>query len=405
MNTEFFIVKRLLGKDKSSFNLPVVNISVFSIALSLAVMIISVAVVTGFKKQITEKVSGFGSHIVISNYDFNSSYEVKPIQTNNTFCPILQKTKGIKHIQLFGIKAGVIKTKDQIQGVVLKGIGNDFDWSFFKSKIVAGKIFHVNDSIPTNEILISRSLANKLKLKLNEKFDMYFIQDPPRARRFCIAGIYETGLEQFDQMYLLADIGHIQKLNNWTKDQVAGFEVLINDFDDLDNMGKVVYNAIDPELKSQTIKEIYPQLFDWLGLVDVNALVILLLMIIVAGITMISTLLILILERTNMIGVLKALGSRNSSIQKIFIYKTLYIVGKGLFWGNLIALIICFVQWKFGIIKLNQESYYVSVVPIHLNLVYILLLNAGTFIAGMLMLVVPSFIISRITPVKAIRYD
>ena len=405
MNLEFFIARKILGKDKTVFKMPVVGISVFSIALSLAVMIIAVAVVTGFKNQITEKVTGFGSHIVISNYDFNSSYEVSPIEKNNSFCPILKKTKGIKHIQAYGIKAGVIKTSDQIQGIVLKGVGSDFDWTFFKKRLVAGRIFHVNDSVTTNEILISRAMADKLKLKLNDKLDMYFIQDPPRVRRFTISGIYETGLEQFDNLYLIADIGHIQKLNNWTKHQVAGFEVQIDDFKDLDKMGKLVYQSIDSHLKSQTIKEIYPQLFDWLELVDVNALVILLLMVAVSGITMISTLLILILEKTNMIGILKALGTRNISIQKIFVYNTAYIVGKGLFWGNLIALSICFIQLKFGLIKLNQASYFISEVPININLIHLLLINAGTFVIGFLMLIIPSFIISKISPVKAIRFN
>jgi lipoprotein-releasing system permease protein len=313
------------------------------------------------------------------------------------FYPNLEKVKGIRHIQIFANKAGIIKTKDQIQGVVLKGIGQDYDWSFFKDKIIEGSYIHLPDTGKTNDILISKSLASILKLKLNEDLRMYFISgSQTMGRKFHISGIFETGLE---------DIRHIQKLNSWSTDQVGGFEVLIDNFKDLDRLEKYVYRTIGFSLDATTIRQLYPQIFDWLDLQDINVLIILILMVLVAGITMISTLLILILERTNMIGILKALGMRNRKIRMIFLYNAIYIIGIGLFWGNLVGASLCLIQLKFGVITLSQESYYVSVVPVNLNLINIIFLNAGTLIVCLLMLLLPSYIITRVSPVKAIRFD
>ena len=371
-------------------------------------MIISVAIVTGFQKQVREKVIGFGSHIQISNFEVNSSYEASPLNKNQPFYPFLDTIEGIRHIQVFANKAGIIKTDDQIEGVILKGVGSDYDWSFFKNKITEGRHFTVTDSVRTDEVIISKSLASRLKLKLGDPLRMYFLisdEMQPRGRKFKISGIYETGLEEFDRMYVLGDIYHIQKLNKWGNDQVGGFEILINDFDKIEKMGELVYNYIGYKLDSKTIKQMQPQIFEWLSLQDMNVIVIIALMVMVAGITMISTLLILILEKTNMIGTLKALGTKNKSIRKIFIYNAVYIIGKGLLWGNLIALGLCMLQIKTGIFKLNQESYYVSEVPVNLQLSHFLIINGGTLIFCTLMLIIPTYIITKISPVKAIRFS
>ena len=295
-----------------------------------------------------------------------------------------------------------------MEGAVLKGIGSDYDWTFFKDRIVEGKIFTVNDSVKSKDVIISRLIANRLKLKVNDSLRMYFImkdQAQPKGRKFHISGIYETGLEEYDKIYVIGDIAQIQSLNSWTKNQVAGFEVLINDFNNLDKMSEYVYKNISYDLDSKNIKQLNPQIFDWLGLQDMNVTIILTLMILVAAINMISTLLILILERTGMIGTLKALGAPNISIRKIFLYTSANLIGKGLLWGNIVAIVLCLLQQKFGIIKLSQQDYFLSTVPININLWYILLLNAGTLIVCMLMLIIPSYIVSKISPVKAIRFS
>jgi lipoprotein-releasing system permease protein len=406
LNAESFIASRILKPDKTNFSHPILRIAILSIALGMAVMFVSIAILTGFQKQIREKVIGFGAHIQITRFDENSSFEPRPVSMKQPFYPGLENVKGIRHIQVYANKAGIIKTNDQIQGVVLKGVWKDYDWSFFKDKIIAGTCFYLPDTGKTNDILISKSLASLLKLDVNNDLRMYFISGSQAlGRKFHISGIFETGLEELDNMYVIGDIRHIQKLNSWTPDQVGGFEVSLDDFKDLDRLEKYIYRTIGFSLDAVTIRQLYPQIFDWLDLQDINVLIILILMILVAGITMISTLLILILERTNMIGILKALGMRNRSIRKIFLYNAIYIIGTGLLWGNLAGTALCLIQMKFGIITLPQESYYVSVVPINLNILNIVFLNTGTLIVCLLMLLLPSYIITRVSPVKAIRFD
>ncbi|MCD4681324.1 MAG: ABC transporter permease [Bacteroidales bacterium] len=408
MNTEFFIARRIVKNSQANFSAPIVRIAIISIALGLAVMIISLAIVSGFQKQIRNKVIGFGSHIRITKFDSNKSYEAMPISKTQDFYPGIEKTKGIKSIQVFALKAGIIKTKDQIQGVVFKGIGSDFDWSFFEDKIEEGKKFSVSDTTKSNKVMISRQLASLLKLKLGDDLRMYFIIEnelQPRGRKFEISGIYKTGLEEFDMLYVIGDIGHIQKLNQWDQDQVGGFEIFIDDFNDLDIIRDIVYNTIPYDLNSNSIQDLHPEIFDWLELQDMNVIIILILMLLVASITMISTLLILILDRTYMIGVLKALGAKDSGIRKIFLYNAIYIIGIGLLWGNIFAIALCLLQYHFGIINLNQESYYVSVVPINLSILHIFYINLGTLLICTLMLIIPSFIITKISPVKAIRFS
>jgi len=414
MNLPYFIANRLIKgrREGTSFSRPINVIAIVGIAMGLAVMILAVAILTGFKQQIREKVVGFGSHIQIMNFDSNISFETTPISDTQKFIPKIKKIPGITHIQVFATKAGIIRTDEDIQGVVLKGIGSDFDWSYFKSNMVDGSVFTVSDTGRTDKVIISKKIASMLRLKTGDTFAMLFIQDPPRMRKFTISGIYETSLEEFDKMYVFCDIGHIKKLNGWKDDQVSGFEVYIKDFDELDEMTADVRDEIgyrlaedETKFKVTNIRIRYPQIFDWLNFQDINVIIIILLMLIVAGFNMISGLLILILEKTNMIGVLKSLGADDKTIRRTFIYQAAYLIGKGLFWGNLIGIGLAYIQLKTGIITLDPSSYYIKTVPVNLELIHILLLNAGTMAAIILMLLVPSQLISRITPVKAIRYN
>jgi lipoprotein-releasing system permease protein len=414
MNTELFIARRIVSyrRDENRISRPIVTIAILGIALGLAAMIISTATVTGFKNQIRDKVIGFGSHIQILNFDSNTSYETSPVNIEQTFIPEINSLPGVNHIQVFATKAGIIKTEKEIQGVVLKGIGSDFDWKFLRENLVDGNIFVVTDTSKTNKVLISKNISDLLHLKVNDSFIMYFIQDPPRMRKFIIEGVYETSLEDFDKLFILADIGHIQKLNNWSGDQVSGFEISIDNFNDIEEMAWQIQGIVGFDLtengtrmRIQSIIDKYPQIFDWLNLQDMNVWIILVLILLVAGFNMVSSLLILILERTNMIGILKALGTQNWSIRKIFLYQSAYLITKGMFWGNLIGIVLCLIQYHFGIIKLDQASYYLTEVPINIDLIIIATLNTGTLILTVLMLIIPSYLISRISPVKTIKFD
>ncbi len=414
MNLPYFIAKRLIKgrREGTSFSRPINVIAIVGIAIGLAVMILAVSILTGFKQQIREKVAGFGSHIQVLNFDSNISFETTPISDTQPFIPRIKQIPGIKHTQVFATKAGIIKTEDDIQGVVLKGVGSDFDWDYFKSNLVDGDLFSVTDTGRTDDVLISKKISDLLSLKTGDSFAMHFVQDPPRSRKFTISGIYETSLEEFDKMYVFCDIGHIKRLNGWSDDQVSGFEIYIDDFDKLDEMTLSVRDAIgyritedESQFKVTNIKIKYPQIFDWLNFQDLNVIVIIVLMLIVAGFNMISGLLILILERTNMIGILKALGSEDHLIRRVFLYQAAYLIGKGILWGNVVGIGLALFQLKTGIISLDPSSYYLKTVPVNLELFHILLLNAGTMAAILLMLLIPSQLISRITPVKAIRYD
>jgi lipoprotein-releasing system permease protein len=412
--TGLFIATRLtFNKDaRSSFSGPIIRISVTGIALSLAVMIIAVSTVTGFKNEIRRKIIGFGSHIQIINYDANSSFETEPISEKQPFLPALEEIPGIRHIQVFATKPGIIKTKADIQGAIAKGVGSDFDWSFFSENLVEGDVFAVTDSSRTNNVLISKYFSDLLKLKTGDRFAMYFIDDQPRGRSFTVAGIYRTSLMEFDKQFILADIGHLQSLNGWDSSQVSGFEILIDDYNSLDyissevfNIAGVHFNADGTKLRVINVRERYPQIFDWLGLIDKNVWVLLSLMLIVSAFNMISGLLIIILDRTTMIGILKALGMNNRNIRTIFLYQSIYIMIKGLFWGNLVGLGICLLQYHFKILTLNPESYFLEFVPVNFNMAYLILLNMGTLLVTLAVLMLPSMIIARIDPSRTIRFD
>jgi lipoprotein-releasing system permease protein len=416
LNTERFIAQRIINGSGNTNRLskPIIRISVLGIALGLAVMILTVAIITGFQKEIRNKLIGFGSHIQISNYDNNASDEDQAIYKNQTFIEDLKSNPNINHLQIYATKSGIIKTKTDNEGVMLKGIGKDYDWKFINDNLKAGKAFTVNDSGISRNIVISKYLSDKLDLKVDDKMTIYFLTKKTdstythyqqRVKVFYISGIYETGFEDVDKRLVLVDIRQIQKLNYWNDNQIGGFEIALNDYKNIDEIGSEINEKVGQTLIAQTIKEVNPTIFSWLDLQDMNAIIVITLMVLVASINMISALLILILERTNMIGILKALGAKNSSIQKIFLINAVYLIGRGLIWGNLIGISIALIQQYFGIIKLDQETYYVSVVPININIIHILLLNAGTLLCCLLMLIIPSFIVTKITPVKAIRFS
>ena len=413
MNLELFIAKRIhFQQGRKNISRPAVRIATIGIALGLAVMLISVAVVIGFKKEIRNKTIGFGGHIQITNFDNNNTYEMNPIKADKALITKITSIDGVKHVQRFSTKPGIIKTDTEFQGIVLKGIDVDFDWNFFRSNLVEGKIIDFADKSSGNQVVISKYLANLLGLKLGDSFFTYFIQDQVRARKFKIVGIYSTNFIEYDKLIILADMRQVQALNNWDKDSFSGLEVLITDFNRIDELGDAVYsatankfNAEGKTYTTQTIKQLNPQIFSWLDLLDMNVWVILILMLSVAGFNMISGLLILILERTNMIGILKSIGATNWSVRKIFLYHSFFLIGKGMLWGNVIGLSLCAIQYFTGIIPLDPEAYYVATVPITFNWLYIFLLNAGTLLASILIMIGPSYLITKITPANIIRYE
>ena len=342
MNVNLYIARRIFSSKENRNNLShrIVNIALFGIVLGLVVLILSVAIVNGYKSEVGRKVIGFGSHLQIVNLDSNQSFETTPISQNQAFLPELKNIEGVRHVQVFATKLGIIRTDNEIQGVVLKGIGPDFDWSFFQENKVVGEPFHVQDTVRSNKIWISQQMAGLLKVKVGDNLTMFFINPPeviPRQRKFELAGIYKTSLEEFDRMFVLVDINHIRKLNNWKDDEVSGFEILVNDIKQLPDQEKSVRNLLlrytnpdSPVLNVVSIKDKYRQIFDWLSLLDMNVWVILTLMVLVAGFNMVSSLLVIILERTQMIGILKAMGARNWSIRKVFLYFSVLLILKAL---------------------------------------------------------------------------
>jgi lipoprotein-releasing system permease protein len=392
-----------------------VNIALFGIVLGLVVLILSVAIVTGYKSEVGRKVIGFGSHMQIVNLDSNQSYETSPISQDQPFLPELKNIDGIRHVQIFATKPGIIRTDDEIQAVVLKGIGPDFDWSFFEENKVEGSRFQVQDTIRSNQVWVSKQMADMLKLKLGDDLTMFFIHGSeiiPRQRKFQLAGIYKTSLDEFDRLFVLVDINHIRKLNNWKNDEVSGFEVLVSNFNKLDEEQKAVQNLLlrntvadGPVMQVESIREKYRHIFDWLGLLDVNVWVILTLMVLVAGFNMVSSLLVIILERAQMIGILKAMGARNWSIRKVFLYFSVMLILKALVLGNILGIGICLVQQYTQVLKLDPTTYYLEYIPINLTIWHLVLLNLGTIFVTMLMLLLPSYFITKVSPEKIIRFE
>jgi len=387
---------------------PVVRISIVSIALGLALMIISVAVVIGFKNSVSQKVMGFASHIQLIPFDNNVSLQGKPIKVDSELVTKLRGNEKIAHVQFTTQKAGLIKTDNQIHGVVVKGVDSNYDSDFIVENLICGSFPDINDSVKTNEIIISEKIAKKLDFEVGSDVRVWFIDDgktTARGRKFSVSGIYSTGMEEFDNAYIIGDLRQLQKLNNWENDEVGSIEVNLNSVEEIQNMSFELYNTIPYNVSVITVYDEFPQIFSWLNLLDMNVIVLLTLMIIVATITMISTLLILIIERTSMVGILKVLGSTNGSIRRIFLYKASGIIMKGMLLGNFIGLLFYFIQLNFKLIGLDPESYYVDYVPVELSLLYFVLLNLGTFIVSILVLIIPSYFITRLVPARALRYE
>jgi len=414
MNKEFFIARRIYfnrqGEERVSP--PAVTISVISIALSLTVMILAIAIVIGFKREVTNRVVGFGSHIQMTNFNTNTTYDTKPVAVSDTLLDFLHNNPEILHIQKFSTVPGIIKTDENFLGIILKGIDEGYDFRFFEQNLLEGEVLHISPDSTSTNTLISKTIADKLGLKLGDNFVTYFIQEPVRLRRFHVSGIYQTNVADYDKLFVFADAKQIKRLNQWDEDMVSGLEIRVRDFDKLDDTAFNLYfemqgkqDRLGSSFYVQSIKQMNPAIFGWLDVLDMNVVIILILVILVAGFSMVSSLLIIILERVQMIGILKAMGENNTSIRKIFLYIASFIIGKGLLWGNIIALLICFAQKYLGVIKLNPTDYYVSTVPVDINFFHILLINFGTLIVTLLILIGPSYMIAKISPAKTIRFE
>jgi len=411
LNYELFIAKRIIAvkRDKSSISSPIIKIAIIAIAMGIIIMMIAIATGIGLQQKIREKLSGFNGHIQITNFDNNNSeITLQPVSKKQDFYPKFKNVSDIKNVQVFATKAGIIRTASDFEGIIFKGVASDYDWSFFNEYLVEGKLPNFSDSI-SNDVLISKEISNRLGIHVGDEFNILFVKDDPSKapwiRVVKTVGIYNSGFQEFDENFVISDLRHIQKMNRWAEEEVGGFEVFLSDFDDINEKSNEVYTQTVSTLNSESIVEKYPAIFEWISLFDNNIYLIIVIMILVAGINMITALLVLILERTQMVGILKALGSSNLSIRKVFLYNAGYLILKGLFWGNLIGLSILLIQKYFGVITLNPETYYVTVAPIYLNAWYILMLNIGTLILCLLMLIIPSIIISKINPAKSIKFE
>ncbi|MGS0524945.1 ABC transporter permease [Zobellia nedashkovskayae] len=413
MNFEYFLAKRLIKGEahKISISAPIIKIAIAAIALGVVMMLITISTGIGLKYKIREKVAAFNGHIQISSYDNNASdVSVMPVSFNQDFYPEFKDVDGIDHVQAVASKAGIIRTETTFEGVIAKGVGSDYNWSVFEEYLVDGKLPNYSGDL-NEEVLMSELMANRLDLKTGDTFYSFFLKDGdvsklPNQRKFKITGLYDSGFEEFDGLYLFTDIRHIQHMNKWGDDQVGNFEVFLNNFDDIDEKSKEIYGKTLSNLDTQTIVNKYYKIFEWISLFDFNIILIIGIVIIVSGFNMITALLVLILERTQMIGILKALGSANWSIRKVFLYNASYLIGVGLLWGNIIGLGAIYLQDKFQILKFpNPKEYYIDYVPVHIDFITVLILNIGVLVLCIVMLLVPSYIITKITPVKAIKFE
>lgn len=411
MNLEYFIAKRLITAKayKSSISAPIIKIAIAAVAIGMIMMIISVATGMGLQQKIREKVSAFNGHIIISNYEDNhSEVSLSPVSTRQVFYPKFTSVEGISHIQAVASKAAIIRTENTFEGIIFKGVGKDYRWKNIEEYLVSGRLPNLSGGL-NPEVLVSKFLADRLGLKTGDRFNTFFMKEGgnqmPNLRVFQIVGIYSSGFREFDASYIIGDIRHLQRINKWKPDEVGSFEVFIDDFTKIENKGKEVYGQTGSTLDTQTIVEKFAYIFDWLKLFDFNIILILVVMILVATINMVVALLVLILERTQMIGILKSLGADNRLVRKIFLYNAFYLIVRGLFWGNLIGIGLLLLQQYFGIVTLNPENYYVTEAPVAINWLYIVLLNIGTVVICLAVLLIPSYIITRISPVRAIRFD
>ena len=414
MHWILFVAQRIYQRNEGGKEVskPAVRIAMAGIAIGLAVMIVSVAVAIGFKHEIRNKVVGLTSDVVVTSLDDAQLYQTRPVAADDSLLLTLKNVSYVKHVQRFSTKTGMIMTSDNFQGMMLKGVGQEYDFTFVREHLLEGEIPAFTDSVSSNKVLVSKSIADKLSLKVGDKLFTYYVEDNVRARRLQVAGIYQTNFSAFDDFFLLTDLYTVNRLNKWRPDQVGGIELDISDYNQLEHVNDEIrsrlFDSSDRYGESyfcRSVEEANPQIFAWLNILDVNVWVILILMTGVAGFTMISGLLIIILDRTNMIGVLKALGADNKSIRKIFLTFAAFLIGKGMLWGNLIGISLCVIQLLFEPIKLNPADYYVSTVPLELNIGILLLLNICTFIVSLLMLIGPSYLISKIHPARSIRFE
>lgn len=405
MNLSYFIAKRISFKRTGGFTGTIHRIAVASVAIGVAVSLGSFMILGGFQDKISEKVFSFTGHYQVQKFVSNNAFEESPTSKNSDFYKDYPKNNLISHVQVYAHKPGLLKGDEEVEGVLMKGVGPDFDALAFQNSIIVGRFIQFSDSGASNEILVSRKIADKLKLEVGERITMYFVQEPPRFRRFEIVGLYETFLENFDDKIIIGDIQSIRNLNGWSEDQVGGFEVFVHDDKNLDELAEPIYNTLDFDLKLIKVTDKYIEIFDWLVLLNNNVYIFLGLILFVAAFNMVSILFILIMERTQMIGILKALGSTNKQIRKIFVWNGVRIIGRGLLIGNAIALGFGLLQDRFHLLALDPESYYMTYVPISWNWPVFIILNASVLLVTTLVLFIPSMLISNIQPIKAIRFD
>lgn len=408
MNLEFLIAKKMALGDEGSFSSFIVKIAIAAVAISLATMIIATAVIQGFKVDISDKVFGFWGHIHINNFDNDRSQEsLYPIVKDTTLMTALGNDSRIKHVQSFANKTGILKKEDNIDGIIFYGVSSDFDWTFFQNNLVSGEIFQVEEGKRANDIIISQYTSDRLGLSVGDDLIAYMNKKQrPSPRKLKVVGIYKTGMQEYDEQYALIDIGHIQRMNGWGSNEVGGLSVFVKNRADVAEVNEnIYYQMLSHEQTSVTLEESYPNIFEWLNLQNMNERILLGLLFILGAVNMVTALLILILERTRMVGILKSLGASNFSIQKVFLYNAAYIILIGLIIGNIIGLSLAFLQAKFGIVKLPEESYYLDVAPVVFNPVTIVLLNVGVLVFCLLVLFIPSILVRYINPIKAIRFD
>ena len=409
MNSSIFIAKRLFTakENNNNYTRPIIRIAILAIAISVAVMILSVFILSGFKDNISSKVIGFGSHIKITKFNNNQSFENDPIDFNVKIYDEIKSLDFVSHINKYATKAGIIKNDDEMHGVVLKGVSDDYNWGFFKNNLISGEVPNIKDSTKniTDDILISESISKKLNIKLGEELVIYFIQNPARVRKFTVSGIYKTALSEFDDITVFADLKHLIKLNNWNNNQIGGYEIKTLDFENVSSYTLEIDELIDFDLKAQSSKELNPQIFDWLRLQDFNVIIILILMLLVGCVNMVTSLLIIILEKSKFIGVLKAIGLSNWNIRKIFIYNSIYILLNGLFWANLVVILFTFFQKRFHLISLDETIYFMNSVPVKFDIFSMFIINLGTIIICYIVLIIPTVLIAKISPAKSIRFE
>lgn len=404
MNLPQFIAQRIQKTNTTTFTSTVTKIGISSIAIGLAVMIISFSILIGFKQTIREKLFSLSSHIQVSKITLNQSFEETPITINTKFYQNYRKNLEIRHVQAVANKAGLLKSSEEHAGIVIKGVGRDYDWVNFKENLIEGREINFQDTTYSNEIIISKQIAKQLKIKLSDEVRIFFIQNPPRIRKVKVVGIYDTGLEEFDKNFILGDLALVQRMNDWDKGTAGHYEVFLKNFDKLDVVAREVFDEIDQDMQLLKVTEMFPQIFDWLGLMDRNIFVIIALILLVASFNMISVLLVMMMERTPMIGLLKALGTDNTKIRKIFIYNGLTIIIKGMIYGNIIGIGFCFLQKTFKIIPLDSESYYMSYVPISFDWLTILLLNVVTVLLVLAVITIPTLVVSRMKLIESLKF-